>query len=287
MRRIHNRLDTLEFWWRLIAHTRPLWPWLGRRIEDVRLRRRSGRIAVDVALRATIMRELRPLDILLERTTFRLADYVIPGHFHHAGVYLGRMDDLGHRLPRALALLERPNAPDGYVIEATHHGVRLIALERFLDVDSLAVLRDRSLHADDHARLYASATRELGKKYDYYFDLEDPGRQFCSKLVATIFSHLDFLSPTGGGRTLVPDHLVQKALIDPATPLVPVLLANARQGVVFDRLEERLARRIGVDPGALVTGGNAARERAAAARYRPAIRGPAPAAGARQKAPAR
>jgi hypothetical protein len=256
MRPLRNHLDMLEIWWRLLAPTRPLWPWLGRRIEDVRLRRRCGRITADPALRSEIVRALQPMDILLERSTFRLADYVIPGHFHHAGVYLGRSDQLGERLPQAMALLQQPSAPEGYVIEATHHGVRLIALDRFLDVDSLAVLRDRSLHPEDRARLYARATGELGKKYDYYFDLDDPRNQFCSKLVATIFSHIDFRLRPNGGLTLVPDHLAHRALVDPALSLTPILLASAGPGVVFDRLEERLARCIGVvpAPGRIVPG---------------------------------
>jgi hypothetical protein len=258
MRRHRTHLETMEFWWRLLARTRPLWPWLGRRMEDVRLRRRRGRIAVDPALRAAVIRELKPLDILLERTTFHLADLVIPGHFHHAGIFLGRLDDLGHRLPHALELLERRDAPDGYVIEATHQGVRLVTLDTFLDVDALAVLRDRSLHPGDHDRLYASATHELGKQYDYYFNLDDPGHQFCSKLVTTIFSHLDFRLHALSGLTLVPDHLVQKALIDPAMPLTPILIATPRQGLVFDHLRERLAHYIGVDRAALEKAGDGA-----------------------------
>jgi hypothetical protein len=248
MRPLGNHLDRLDIWWRLLAPTRPLWPWLGRRIEDVRLRRRCGRIAAAPALRSAVVRELQPLDILLERSTFRLADYVIPGHFHHAGVYLGRAGELGERLPQALALLEQPSASEGYVIEATHRGVRLVTLDRFLDVDSLAVLRDRSLHPEDRALLYARATGELGKKYDYFFDLEDTGNQFCSKLVATIFSHIDFRQRPDRGLTLVPDHLAHRALVDAARALTPILLVDARQGVVFDRLEERLAHCIGVAP---------------------------------------
>ena len=86
MRPLRNHLDRLDILWRLFAPTRPLWPWLGRRIEDVRLRRRCGQIAADPALRSAIVRELQPMDILLERSTFRLADYVIPGHFHSGEV---------------------------------------------------------------------------------------------------------------------------------------------------------------------------------------------------------
>jgi hypothetical protein len=202
------------------------------------------------------------MDILLERTTFRLADYVIPGHFHHAGVYLGRTDEVDQRLPQAMTVLEQPSTAEGYVIEATHQGVRLVTLNRFLDVDSLAVLRDRSLHPEDRARLYVRAAHDLGKEYDYYFDLDDPRNQFCSKLVATIFSHIDFRLRPKGGLTLVPDHLVHRALVNPALSLTPILLANAAHGVVFDRLEERLARCIGVDSA--VTAADEVKSRACA-----------------------
>jgi hypothetical protein len=251
MLKLRNDLESLEFWWRTLSRVRPLWPWIGRWIEDVRLLRKRGRLAGNATVRTAIRRELQPLDILLERSSFHLADYVIPGHFHHAGVYLGGAGAGWPDAARHLASPPDATADEGTVIEATHEGVRLVSLSSFLDVDTLLVLRDRRLKARDPERLRAAALRELGKAYDYYFDLEDPRHQFCTKLVATIFAHFDFRSPLVAGTTLVPDHLVATALRDPAQELVPVLLADGVDGLVRDGLPEALAQRIGAGAAAV------------------------------------
>lgn len=245
MLKLRNDLESLEFWWRTLSRVRPLWPWIGRWIEDVRLLRKRGRLAGNTMARAAILRELQPLDILLERSSFHLADYVIPGHFHHAGVYLGCADATWPDAAQRAAWPPDAAADEGMVIEATHAGVRLVPLSSFLDVDTLLVLRDRHLPAHGAEALRAAALRELGKAYDYYFDLEDTRNQFCSKLVATIFAHVDFGSPLVAGTTLVPDHLVAAALRDPTSELVPVLLADGVDGLVRDGLAAMLAQRIG------------------------------------------
>ena len=37
-----------------------------------------------------VKQELRPFDILFEKTPFRLTDKFIPGHFGHVAIYIGQ-----------------------------------------------------------------------------------------------------------------------------------------------------------------------------------------------------
>lgn len=218
------RLGDLELWWALFQPLRALSPLFGRLCGDLRLHRRRGRVADDREALVRIAQTLQPLDILLERSRFRLTDRVIPGFFNHAALYLGRREDWGPGLPAA------PRWPDtACVLEAVRSGVRLLPLADFLDVDDLAVLRDTALDGEARPRLLARALGQVGKGYDYAFDIADGRRQFCSKLVADVFAHRRF--GDGAARpppTLLPDHLATAALAAGST-LAPVYFSPCRE----------------------------------------------------------
>ena len=205
----------LGIWWWFFCWVRGAAPAFGRLFGDLRLERRSGWVAENPVVVAHLERTLRPMDILLERSGFRLTDRMIPGFFTHAAVYLGRFADIGELLDEAQS--ERWLTPlqqgDGYVLEASRAGVRLLSLAQFLDVDELAVLRDTTLDAAELLSLARLALGQLGKAYNYNFDLCDKQRQFCSKLVAEVFAHRCFGDGTKSGPpTLLPDHIADAAL---------------------------------------------------------------------------
>ena len=113
---------------------------------------RKGKLYGDKKAIKRIKSTLQPLDILLEKTPFRLTDKLIPGHFGHVAIWTGtkaELIDIGiwdHQIVKQYVdQMERnsnPNSKDGkQIIEALRNGVQLSSLEHFMNIDDIAILR--------------------------------------------------------------------------------------------------------------------------------------------------
>jgi hypothetical protein len=168
-------------------------------------------------VRDHVAKNLKPLDILLEKTPFRLTDAMIPGHWGHAAIWLGTKEDLikvglwDHEVikPHQKAIEAGHN-----VLEALRSGVEINALEHFLNVDDLLVLRSPRLGADDHKSFLIKAFRQVGKKYDFNFDVETDKEIVCSELIYVVY-YKGFRWPTEkmmGRATISPDNVARAAV---------------------------------------------------------------------------
>lgn len=162
---------------------------------------------------------LRPLDILLEKTPFRLTDKFIPGHFGHVAIWVGTSTDL-----RQCGVWNEPEVGKHHasikshrsVLEALRSGVDLNTLDEFMNVDDVAILRPTDLGpADGQATrdTLVQAFRQVGKLYDFNFDVETTDKIVCSELVYTTFTTIRWPTErTLGRHTISPDHVARKAL---------------------------------------------------------------------------
>jgi len=194
-------------------------PWVMNHIADVCLGRQNGRLHGSATCLAQLRAALRPFDIILSRSEFRVSDRLIPSFFTHAAIYLGpSLAAMAHRSRPGSAPLPAGAA----VLEAARTGVRLTSLEAASDVDLLAVVREARL--TDHAveAMLGRIGQALGKKYDFWFDDADDDRLFCSKLVARVFTHLPLAAPSELGRLMLPDDIARLAM--PPDPILSALL---------------------------------------------------------------
>ncbi|OGV64659.1 MAG: hypothetical protein A3K19_30005 [Lentisphaerae bacterium RIFOXYB12_FULL_65_16] len=177
---------------------------------------RKGKLFGDAAVAKLLQQTLRPGDILLEKTPFRLTDTFIPGHWGHAATWVGTETDL-----RDLGLWDDPVVQpyqaairdSRSIVEALRSGVTMNSAEHFLNIDDLAVLRDPAAARDTTRNRVLLALRQVGKAYDFNFDVETPDRIVCSELVYAVFT--EFTWPTGrtlGRYTISPDNVAEKAL---------------------------------------------------------------------------
>lgn len=175
---------------------------------------RRGKLFADPAAELALRSVLRPGDILLEKTPFRLTDRFIPGHWGHVAIWLGSEAEVRAILgddpllaPQAVRL-----ATGAGVCEALRDGVQLNPLSRFLDIDDVAVLRC-PLSGPELAAHLRRSLRQLGKAYDFNFDVETADRIVCSELVYQVFTGIAW--PTGkalGRATISPDQVAVRAL---------------------------------------------------------------------------
>ncbi len=197
---------------------------------------RSGKLYGDPTVEVALATVLRPGDILLEKTPFRLTDRFIPGHWGHAAIWLGSEAEVRAMLgdDPLLAAHARELAIGAGVCEALRDGVQLNPLTHFLDVDDVAVLRCR-LSEPDLAEHLRRSLRQLGKAYDFNFDVETADRIVCSELVYQVFTGITWPTSKALGRaTISPDQIARRAL--PGGPLEVVELWHDGQRVEGDRV---------------------------------------------------
>ncbi|MDD7984915.1 YiiX/YebB-like N1pC/P60 family cysteine hydrolase [Lentisphaera marina] len=157
---------------------------------------------------------LQPLDILLEKTPFRLTDKFIPGHFGHVALYLGTEKEL-----KALGLwgddLIRPYQQEiregKVVLEALREGVVLNTVDHFMNVDDFAIVRKSQMTLKSQKKYMHNAFRQLGKEYDFSFDVETLNKIVCSELVYQVFTDESWQTAEALGRaTISPDAIIEK-----------------------------------------------------------------------------
>lgn len=181
---------------------------------------RKGLLYGKPALTEEIEKSLKPLDILLEKTPFRLTDALIPGHWGHVAVWVGTPEQLieagvwDHPVVKPYQLQIRQGRR---VIEALRAGVVSNELSHFLNVDDMAVVRPTTLTTEHRTRFLVKAFEQLGKAYDFNFDVETDKRIVCSELIYVVFDQgYDWPTERMMGRaTISPDHVARAALEQP------------------------------------------------------------------------
>lgn len=177
---------------------------------------RHGKLYGRPEVEADLAGALLAGDILLEKTPFRLTDSFIPGHWGHAAIWVGSEAEL-----RALGIWEHPVVlpyQDAIrtgrgVVEALRSGVEMNPLGHFLNVDDLAVLRQPHIEPSERGEVIVRALRQVGKGYDFNFDVQTTDRIVCSELVYDAYAGMDWPTERHLGRsTISPDNIAVKAI---------------------------------------------------------------------------
>ena len=190
-----------------------------------------------------ISNDLELLDILLEKTPFRLTDNFIPGHWGHVAIWVGDKSTIpelkrlgvwgelpeieaeirqkeGYKGESFQALIEQ----DRGVLEALRPGVELNTLEHFLNIDDLAVIRLKNLDDFEKREYLINAFKQIGKAYDFNFNVETHREIVCSELAFVVFDDVEWPVERSIGRfTVSPDHIAVLAKGNEA-PLEPILI---------------------------------------------------------------
>ena len=176
---------------------------------------RKGYLHNDDNVSNDLKPQLQAGDILLEKTPFRLTDKLIPGYWGHVAIWLGGEQEL-----KELGIWDHPVVknfqPDikaGLgVVEALRNGVQINSLEHFLNVDDVAVLRQRNLSKKERIDIIILALRQVGKSYDFNFNIETNDKIVCSELVYVAYSNMQWpTEKTLGRHTISPTHIAKKA----------------------------------------------------------------------------
>jgi hypothetical protein len=165
--------------------------------------------------RTTIKNALKPLDILFEKTPFRATDKFIPGHWGHVAIWVGTKDEiiatLGKEFWNALSLeyqiqieFEGRN-----IIEALRPGVQINTLSHFLNIDDFAAIRSvKAISPEKFLQYMQNSFNQIGKEYDFNFDVETAKKIVCSELAYVTYDDLDWPTERALAReTISPDNV--------------------------------------------------------------------------------
>ena len=186
----------------------------------------------------SIVDALEPLDVLLEKTPFRLTDKFIPGHWGHVAIWVGneaQLRDLGvwdHELVKPHQEAIRTGH---HIVEALRPGVQINTLEHFLNIDDFLALRRHDMPIEEKRAAILRTFKQIGKDYDFNFDVETDTRIVCSEIAFVVFTDLNWPTEKALGRyTISPDHVALKATNN--NPFTPVVMYHDGKRVV-DQLE--------------------------------------------------
>lgn len=199
-----------------------------------------------------IYAHLEPLDMITEKTPFILTDTLIPGHFGHNAIWLGTKEQL-----IAYGLWNHPKIKPvqdmiekGYsIIESDRTDTHLRKLEDFMKVDEFAIMRNKKIFnksKDAVEKIYDVALSQLGKTYDFNFDVETTDKLVCSELLYQSFGHVAWPTEKYVGRTTISPDNVGELLLYGKTPneLVYYIAAYKKNDLVRKDLKN-----MGIDMG--------------------------------------
>jgi hypothetical protein len=182
------------------------------------VRWRHGHFYNNPAAHKAIISQLRPLDIILERTPFALTDLFIPGNFGHVALWLGtpeQLKEVGLWNHPAIIPYQKEIEGGKYILEAVRPGVRLNTLEEFLEIDEIAIIRQNNVFNDklELNDIVTRAMSQIGKDYDFNFDVATTTKIVCSELIYHSFGRIKWPTKYIMGRaTISPDQVAELAL---------------------------------------------------------------------------
>ena len=191
---------------------------------------RKGHLHNNEFVHDLLASQLKAGDILLEKTPFRLTDKLIPGFWGHVAIWLGseqELKDLGVWYHPAVTPHHQQIREGKHVVEALRGGVKVNSLGNFLNVDDLAILRPSELSRSRHSisDVLIRAFRQIGKPYDFNFDIETNDRIVCSELIYVAYANIQWPTQQTLGRfTISPTHIAEKVGPDHPFDIVTLYL---------------------------------------------------------------
>jgi uncharacterized protein YycO len=215
-------------------------------------------LASNIAVMNGMKAKLQPLDILLEKTPMRLTDHFIPGHYGHVAMWLGRPEEImTYKVQfngQEILLLDHPlvrpyleqMSQGKLIVEALREpGVTMNTLEHFMDIDDFLVLRSNKIESVGEKIL--RTIEQVGKPYDFNFDVETESTIVCSELVYRVFDDQTWPTDRTMGRyTISPDHVAWKTM---DTCLDPIIMYHDGLEVTQNmslKLQQLLSQRGGI-----------------------------------------
>lgn len=170
---------------------------------------RTGHLHKHEGLKRQILSELKPLDLVYEKKSFKLTDYTIPGNWGHLAVWLGTKEDLIELGLWDLPELDpfRNNIENGNsLFEVRRWGLQFDNIDNFLNLDEIAINRVTEVlqrSTDEIAEVYFNLAQQMNKTYDFTFNALATDRATCTEIVFLSYGQINWPRDQILGRTTI------------------------------------------------------------------------------------
>jgi hypothetical protein len=216
------------------------------------VRWRKGYLSGNKEVISYLTQNLKPLDMIFEKTPFALTDSFIPGNFGHAAIYIGSVSQI-----KEIGMWNHPKViphhdalKKGHVIvEALRPGVRTASISEWMSIDEVLVLRHPKIIKDNKEevfRMYSRIMDQIGKKYDFNFDVTTTDKVVCSELIYHAYGKINWPTKYIMGRaTISPDDVAQVVLYKNSPLKFRTYLLSPKKGIVKNLNMDQLADKMG------------------------------------------
>lgn len=209
---------------------------------------REGYLKNDSVLMDALHQNLKPFDILMEKKAYKFTDITIPGHWGHAGVYLGTEAQL-----RELGLWEleemkpfREGIQSGKpIFQVRRWGLEFDSLENFSNLDEIAILRVKDFTNKDSKSLSQTLnflSDQIGKGYDFSFDAMTGETITCTEIVAFSYGPIRWPMETIMGRLTISPNDLAKLAFYTNSPLETILYVTGDERGAHFKTEEAFGK---------------------------------------------
>ena len=212
---------------------------------------RRGYLDKNQQLNSEILSELKPLDMITEKTPFILTYKFIPGNFGHNAIWLGTKEqliDMGMWDHPSIKKLQ-PMIEIGYsIIETDRSGTHMKNIEKFMNVDDFAIMRLEGVteNREYFEEVYKVAIAQLGKTYDFNFDVETTDKLVCSELLYQSFGDVAWPTEKYLGRVTISPDNVASLILYANTPMdLQYYIKGQKDRSVLYKTEDDLANDLG------------------------------------------
>ena len=183
-----------------------------------------------------ISAKLRPLDIVFEKKSYKLTDYLIPGYWGHNAVWLGTKEqliELGIWGSKELAPFKEQIESGNSIFEMRKRGAVFSRFGEWLTMDAFASIRVKGLLDKPEKsilKIFSNLSKQLGKKYDFGFNVDSSAKVTCSEVVYLAYG--DYKWPTKNilGRATVGPNEIAELIFYKDSPLELVTFVTGDEG---------------------------------------------------------
>lgn len=156
---------------------------------------------------------LHPYDIVISKSPQHITDYFIPGRYGHAAIWFGFNIERKENPPTRKRKLRAAMINNPAIAEVVRSGARFGSLKDFADGQEYVILRLKDISPEQKARIIEITRMQMGKEYDFNFDIESSETLTCTELVYLAYDFIDWETIYTFGRfSIAPDNLLGTAL---------------------------------------------------------------------------
>jgi hypothetical protein len=205
----------------------------------------GGQLRNDAEAQERIYNDLRPLDIIFEKKTYKLTDYTIPGYWGHNAVWLGTKDqliELGIWDAKELdPFRDRIEAGES-IFEMRKWGITFANFNKWIDMDAYAHMRVKGIlkkSKKDLLKVYRIFGEQINKNYDFGFNADTSFKITCSEVIYLAYGDYNWPTKNIFGRNTISPNDMAEAIYYKNSPFefVSFVLGDEKKGATFHTKE--------------------------------------------------